>query len=173
VRIPALSLGSKIPPMEDKSRSATGGAHKDTEKTMVEESVRRRRVMDEEKRAQLRGEESASKHALFRRNEGVGELRQLSKEELVERDDAVAFHLERFSPELNYARRIDYRQAWQDIRRKTSRKGRYSIAQLKENNAAPVVDARRTSYSFGLARSPNSAAVGGDEHHYPAGRHHV
>jgi hypothetical protein len=66
--------------------------------------------MDEEsesQRAERRGEEYTRKHALFQRNEGVGELRELSDEELRERDDAVAFQMERFSPTVNYARRLE------------------------------------------------------------------
>ncbi len=46
------------------------------------------------------------KRHLFNRNEGVGELRQLSEEELEERDDAVALQMEGLAPSLNYATRI-------------------------------------------------------------------
>ena len=43
---------------------------------------------------------------LFNRNEGVGELRRLSEEELEERDEAVALQMEGLAPSLNYATRI-------------------------------------------------------------------
>jgi hypothetical protein len=43
---------------------------------------------------------------LFNRNEGVGELRRLSEEELEERDKAVALQMEGLAPSLNYATRI-------------------------------------------------------------------
>ena len=43
---------------------------------------------------------------LFNRHEGVGELRQLSEEELRERDEAVALQMEGLAPSLNYATRI-------------------------------------------------------------------
>ena len=43
---------------------------------------------------------------LFNRNEGVGELRRLSEEELEERDEAVALQMEGLAPILNYATRI-------------------------------------------------------------------
>jgi hypothetical protein len=39
---------------------------------------------------------------LFNRNEGVGELRRLSEEELEERDEAVALQMEGLAPSLNY-----------------------------------------------------------------------
>jgi glutamine synthetase adenylyltransferase len=43
---------------------------------------------------------------LFNCNEGVGELRRLSEEELEERDEAVALQMEGLAPSLNYATRI-------------------------------------------------------------------
>jgi predicted RNase H-like nuclease (RuvC/YqgF family) len=43
---------------------------------------------------------------LFNCNEGVGELRWLSEEELEERGDAVALQMEDLAPSLNYATRI-------------------------------------------------------------------
>jgi hypothetical protein len=67
-----------------------------------------RRVMDEEaiNRARLRAQVWRENRHLFNRNEGVGELRQLSEEELEERDDAVALQMEGLAPSLNYATRI-------------------------------------------------------------------
>jgi hypothetical protein len=57
---------------------------------------RDRRVMDEEiDRARLRAQVWRDNRHLFNRNEGVGELRQLSKEELEERDEAVALQMGR------------------------------------------------------------------------------
>jgi hypothetical protein len=43
---------------------------------------------------------------LFNRNEGVSELRQLSEEELEERDEAVALQMEGLAPSLTFATRI-------------------------------------------------------------------
>jgi hypothetical protein len=57
-------------------------------------------------RARLRSKVWRDKRHLFNRNEGVGELRQLSEEELEERDDAVALQMEGLAPSLNYATRI-------------------------------------------------------------------
>jgi predicted RNase H-like nuclease (RuvC/YqgF family) len=63
--------------------------------------------MDEEiGRARLRSQLWRDKRHLFSRNEGVGELRRLSEEELEERDDAVALQMEGLAPSLNYASRI-------------------------------------------------------------------
>ena len=63
--------------------------------------------MDEEiDRARLRGQVWRDKRHLFNRNEGIGELRRLSEEELQERDDAVALQMENLAPSLNYATRI-------------------------------------------------------------------
>ncbi len=64
--------------------------------------------MDEEaiNRARLRSQVWRDKRHLFNRNEGVGELRQLSEEELEERDEAVALQMEALAPSLNYATRI-------------------------------------------------------------------
>ena len=64
--------------------------------------------MDEEaiNRARLRAQVWRENRHLFNRNEGVGELRQLSEEELEERDDAVALQMEGLAPSLNYATRI-------------------------------------------------------------------
>ncbi len=64
-------------------------------------------MMDEEMdRARLRGRVWRDKRQLFNRNEGIGELRRLSEEELQERDDAVALQMENLAPSLNYASRI-------------------------------------------------------------------
>jgi hypothetical protein len=70
--------------------------------------LRDRRVMDEEaiNRARLRAQVWRENRHLFNRNEGVGELRQLSEEELQERDEAVAMQMEGLAPSLNYATRI-------------------------------------------------------------------
>ena len=57
-------------------------------------------------RAELRSQVWRDKRHLFNRNEGEGELRQLSEEELEERDDAVALQMEDLAPSLNYATRI-------------------------------------------------------------------
>jgi hypothetical protein len=46
------------------------------------------------------------KRHLFNCNEGIGELRWLSEEELEERDDAVALQMDGLAPSLNYANRI-------------------------------------------------------------------
>ncbi len=74
---------------------------------MVAEDLRDRRVMDEEiNRARVRAQVWRDKRHLFNRNESVGELRQLSEEELEERDEAVALQMENFAPSLNYATRI-------------------------------------------------------------------
>ena len=63
--------------------------------------------MDEEiGRARLRSQVWRDKRHLFNRNEGVGELRRLSEEELEERDGAVALQMEGLAPSLNYASRI-------------------------------------------------------------------
>jgi hypothetical protein len=63
--------------------------------------------MDEEiDRARLRSQAWRDKRHLFNRNEGVGELRRLSEEELEERDGAVALQMEGLAPSLNYATRI-------------------------------------------------------------------
>ena len=64
--------------------------------------------MDEEaiNRARLRAQVWRENRHLFNRNEGVGELRQLSEEELQERDEAVAMQMEGLAPSLNYATRI-------------------------------------------------------------------
>jgi hypothetical protein len=69
---------------------------------------RDRRVMDEEaiNRARLRAQVWRENRHLFNRNEGVGELRWLSEEELEERDEAVALQMEGLAPSLNYATRI-------------------------------------------------------------------
>ena len=57
-------------------------------------------------RARLRSQVWRDKRHLFNRNEGVAELRQLSEEELEERDYAVALQMEGLAPSLNYATRI-------------------------------------------------------------------
>jgi hypothetical protein len=63
--------------------------------------------LDEEiNRARLRAQVWRDKRHLFNRNEGVGELRRLSDEELKERDYAVALQMEGLAPSLNYATRI-------------------------------------------------------------------
>jgi len=64
--------------------------------------------MDEEaiNRARLRAQVCRENRHLFNRNEGVGELRRLSEEELEERDEAVALQMEGLAPSLNYATRI-------------------------------------------------------------------
>lgn len=64
--------------------------------------------MDEQiDRAKLRTQMWREKRHLFNRNEGLGELRRLSEEELEERDEAVAFQMEGvLAPSLNYATRI-------------------------------------------------------------------
>jgi predicted RNase H-like nuclease (RuvC/YqgF family) len=64
--------------------------------------------MDEEaiNRARLRSQLWRENRHLFNRNEGVGELRRLSEEELEERDEAVAMQMEGLAPSLNYATRI-------------------------------------------------------------------
>ena len=64
--------------------------------------------MDEEaiNRARLRAQVWRENRYLFNRNEGVGELRRLSEEELEERDEAVALQMEGLAPSLNYATRI-------------------------------------------------------------------
>ena len=63
--------------------------------------------MDEEiNRARLRAQVWRDKRHLFNRNEGLGELRRLSEEELEERDYAVALQMEGLAPSLNYATRI-------------------------------------------------------------------
>jgi hypothetical protein len=69
---------------------------------------RDRRVMDEEaiNRARLRTQVWRENRHRFNRNEGVGELRRLSEEELEERDEAVAMQMEGLAPSLNYATRI-------------------------------------------------------------------
>jgi molybdate-binding protein len=70
--------------------------------------LRDRRMMDEEtiNRARLRSQLWRENRHLFNRNEGVGELRRLSEEELEERDEAVALQMEGLAPSLNYATRI-------------------------------------------------------------------
>jgi hypothetical protein len=64
--------------------------------------------MDEEaiNRARLRAQVWRENRHLFNCNEGVGELRRLSEEELEERDEAVALQMEGLAPSLNYATRI-------------------------------------------------------------------
>ena len=64
--------------------------------------------MDEEaiNRARLRAHMWRDNRHLFNRNEGIGELRELSEEELEERDEAVAMQMEGLAPSLNYATRI-------------------------------------------------------------------
>jgi hypothetical protein len=57
-------------------------------------------------RARLRAQVWRDNRHLFNRHEGVGELRQLSEEELRERDEAVALQMEGLAPSLNYATRI-------------------------------------------------------------------
>ena len=57
-------------------------------------------------RARLRAQVWRDKRHLFNRNEGVGELRRLSEEELEERDDAVALQMEGLAPSMNYPIRI-------------------------------------------------------------------
>ena len=57
-------------------------------------------------RARLRSQVWRDKRHLFNRNEGVGELRRLSEEELEERDYAVALQIEGLAPSLNSATRI-------------------------------------------------------------------
>jgi hypothetical protein len=57
-------------------------------------------------RARLRSQLWRENRHLFNRNEGVGELRRLSEEELEERDEAVAMQMEGLAPSLNYATRI-------------------------------------------------------------------
>jgi hypothetical protein len=64
--------------------------------------------MDEEaiNRARLRAQVWRENRHLFNCNEGVGELRRLSEEELEERDEAVALQMEGLARSLNYATRI-------------------------------------------------------------------
>ncbi len=63
--------------------------------------------MDEQiDRARLRARVRREKRHLFNRNEGLGELRRLSEEELEERDDAVALQMEALAPSMNYPIRI-------------------------------------------------------------------
>jgi uncharacterized coiled-coil protein SlyX len=63
--------------------------------------------MDEQiDRTRLRAQVRRDKRHLLNRNEGLGELRRLSEEELQERDDTVALQMEAFPPSLNYAIRI-------------------------------------------------------------------
>ena len=57
-------------------------------------------------RARLRAQVRRDKRHLLNRNEGIGELRRLSEEELQERDDAVALQMESLAPSLNYPIRI-------------------------------------------------------------------
>ena len=57
-------------------------------------------------RARLRAQVWRENRHLFNRNEGVGELRRLSEEELEERDEAIALQMEGLAPSLNYATRI-------------------------------------------------------------------
>ncbi len=57
-------------------------------------------------RARLRAQAWRDKRHLFSRNEGLGELRRLSEEELQERDDAVALQMEALAPSMNYPIRI-------------------------------------------------------------------
>src|SRR3954452_24171882 len=74
---------------------------------VVVKILRDRRVMDEAiDRARLRAQVRRDNRHLFNRNEGVGELRQLSEEELEERDEAVALQMEGLAPSLNFATRI-------------------------------------------------------------------
>jgi hypothetical protein len=75
---------------------------------VVAKILQDRRVMDEEEisRARLRAQVWRENRHLFNRNEGVGELRQLSEEELEERDEAVVLQMEGLAPSLNYATRI-------------------------------------------------------------------
>ena len=63
---------------------------------MVAKILRDRRVFDEEAidHARLRAQVRRDNRRLFNRNEGVGELRRLSEEELEERDEAVALQTE-------------------------------------------------------------------------------
>jgi uncharacterized coiled-coil protein SlyX len=65
-------------------------------------------VMDEDgiDRARLRAREWREKRHLLNRNEGLGELRRLSEEELQERDDTVALQMENLAPSMNYPIRI-------------------------------------------------------------------
>ena len=64
--------------------------------------------MDEEaiNCARLRAQVWRENRHLFNCNEGVGELRRLSEEELEERDEAVALQMAGLAPSLNYATRI-------------------------------------------------------------------
>ncbi len=63
--------------------------------------------MDEQiDRARLRARVWRDKRHLLNRNEGLGELRRLSEEELQERDDAVALQMEALAPSMNYPIRI-------------------------------------------------------------------
>ena len=64
--------------------------------------------MDEEafNRARLRAQVWRDKRHLLNRNEGIGEVRQLSEEELEERDEAVALQMEGLAPSLTYTTRI-------------------------------------------------------------------
>jgi hypothetical protein len=57
-------------------------------------------------RARLRAQVWRENRHLFNRNEGVGELRRLSEEELEEQDEAVALQMDGLAPGLNYATRI-------------------------------------------------------------------
>ena len=57
-------------------------------------------------RARLRAREWREKRHLLNRNEGLGELRRLSEEELRERDDTVALQMENLAPSMNYPIRI-------------------------------------------------------------------
>jgi hypothetical protein len=84
----------------------------------------------DEEREQRRIEEAERKRHLFSRNEGVGELRQLTETELRERDDAVALQLEGSGPpHLLYGRRMDaYRAELQ--RREYVRQGTTSLNRL-------------------------------------------
>ncbi len=65
-------------------------------------------VMDEDgiDRARLRAREWREKRHLLNRNEGLGDLRRLSEEELQERDDTVALQMENLAPSMNYPIRI-------------------------------------------------------------------
>ena len=63
--------------------------------------------MDEQiDRARLRAQVRRDRRHLFNRNEGIGELRRLSEEEVQERDDAVALQMEVLAPSMYYPIRI-------------------------------------------------------------------
>ena len=78
---------------------------------------------ENEKRNQRRIEEFEGNRDTISRVEGVGELRQLSEKELIERDAVIALQLEGAdSPHLHYGERIDAYRA-ELLRRENARQG--------------------------------------------------